>query len=68
MSLTNAEQKLSEAIYALKQAQIGLGRGPGARELALATTNAEQAELWLNAAERAKEADTGAGDVPPSGA
>lgn len=69
MSLDNAKQKASEAIYALKQAQVGLGRGAGGRELALAVTNAEQAELWLGAAERARDAESvgGTRDTPPSG-
>lgn len=57
MSIENAKQKLGEAIYALKMAQVGVGRGAGGREMAQAVTNAEQAEHWLEAAERAKDAE-----------
>jgi hypothetical protein len=52
MSIEAAKKKLSEAIYELKLAQVGVGRGAGGREVALAVTNAEQAEHWLLAAER----------------
>jgi hypothetical protein len=69
MTVGNAKQKLSEAIYAIRQAQVGFGRGAGGRELALAATNAEQAEHWLLAAERARDAEGvgGTSEAPPSG-
>lgn len=69
MSIENAKKKLGEAIYALKVAQIGVGHGPGAREMALAVTNSEQTEHWLVAAERARdEQNIGGGSYgPPSG-
>lgn len=48
---------LSDAIYAMSMGRVALGHGPGARELAVAVTHAETAELWLKkaAAEGAKE-------------
>jgi hypothetical protein len=66
VSIENAKQKVSEAIYALKLAQVGVGRGPGAREMALAVTNAEQTETWLSAAENHRDTG-GTSDSPPSG-
>jgi hypothetical protein len=60
MSIENAKKQLSEAIYQLKLAQVGVGRGAGGREVSLAVTNAEQAEHWLLAAEQAQAKEPGA--------
>jgi hypothetical protein len=69
MSIENAKQALSEAVYQLKLVQIGFGRGAGGREVALAATNAEQAELWLAAAQRSRESEGvgGTSEAAPSG-
>jgi hypothetical protein len=60
MSIEKAKKQLGEAIYQLKLAQVGVGRGAGGREVVLAVTNAEQAEHWLIAAEQAQTKEPGA--------
>lgn len=64
VTIERAKQAVSEAVCELQLARIGVGSGPGARELALAVTNAQQAEMWLKAAADAREVD-GTSDAPP---
>lgn len=67
--VVEAKEKLVSAIEALKDVQKAWGRGAGGRELSLAVTNAEQADLWLEKGRKdAAEASTLApSDDSPSG-
>jgi hypothetical protein len=57
--VVGAKRKLSEAIEELRHVQKVWGRGAGGREVSLAVTNAEQAELWLDKGRKeAAEAST----------
>lgn len=69
MSIEKAKQTLSEAVYQLKLVQVGFGRSAGGREAAQSAANAEQAELWLAAAQRAHESEGvgGTSEAAPSG-
>jgi hypothetical protein len=48
--MTEAQEKLAEALKAIQFAQMEVGRSVGGRQVALAATNAEQAMLWLESA------------------
>jgi len=71
MSIENAKKAVTEAVYQVKIAQVGFGRGAGGRELALAATKVEESEMWLQAAEKARAAeqvsDAGTGTPWPLG-
>lgn len=59
-----AKQKLTEAIVSLREVQKAWGRNAGGREVALAVTNAEQADLWLDKGR--KDAAEASGDATES--
>jgi hypothetical protein len=41
------EQHIADALHEVDELAPALNRGPGARELSLAKTKLEEAELWL---------------------
>jgi hypothetical protein len=47
-AVKDAADAVDQALQLLERAAREVGRGPGAREVALAKTNVEQGGLWLD--------------------